>query len=94
VYEIKLKLFIIRVKEYLNLQYLITNIIIKYSEIITNNIIKKNVLQYLITNLKIKYLEISIQIDYKYYNKEKCIIILNHIINIKIYLTFCGGPLK
>jgi hypothetical protein len=88
VYEIKLKLFIIRVKEYLNLQYLITNIIIKYSEIITNNIIKKNVLQYLITNLKIKYLEISIQIDYKYYNKEKYIIILNHIINIKIYLTF------
>jgi hypothetical protein len=37
VYRIKLKLFlspIICVKEYLNLQYLIINIIIKYSEII------------------------------------------------------------
>jgi hypothetical protein len=36
-YRIKLKLFlspIICVKEYLNLQYLITNIIIRYSEII------------------------------------------------------------
>jgi hypothetical protein len=51
---------------------------------IENNIIKKNVLQYLITNIKIKYSEISIQIHYKYYNKEKYIIILNHITNIKI----------
>jgi hypothetical protein len=42
---------VICVKEYLNLQYLITNIIIKYSEIIIEN----------------------------NYNKEKCIIILNHI---------------
>jgi hypothetical protein len=32
--------------------------------------------------------------NYKYYNKEKCIIILNHITNIKTYLTFCGDPLK
>jgi hypothetical protein len=72
VYRIKLKLFlspIICVKEYLNLQYLITNIIIRYSEIIIEN-------------------------NYKYYNKEKYIIILNHITNIKTYLTFCAGPLK
>jgi hypothetical protein len=79
------------------LQYLITNIIIRYLEIviekiITNNIIKNNVLQYLITNIEIKYSEISIQIHYKYYNKEKCIITLNHITNIKIYLTFAWRP--
>jgi hypothetical protein len=40
VYRIKLKLFlspIICVNEYLNLQYLITNIIIRYSKIIFKN---------------------------------------------------------
>jgi hypothetical protein len=41
-----------------------------YLKIIKNNIIKENILQYLITNIKIKYSEISIQIHYKYYNKE------------------------
>jgi hypothetical protein len=30
--------------------------------------------------------------NYKYYNKEKCIIILNHITNIKTYLTFLWRP--
>jgi hypothetical protein len=83
---------IINVKEYLNLQYLITNIIIRYSEIIIENNYKRynkeDVVQYLIINIKIKYSEISIQIHYKYYNKEKSILILNHITNIKIYLTF------
>jgi hypothetical protein len=30
--------------------------------------------------------------NYKYYNKEKYIIILNHITNIKTYLTFLWRP--
>jgi hypothetical protein len=43
-------------------------------------------------NIIIRYSEIIIENNYKYYNKEKYIIILNHITNIKTYLTFLWQP--